>query len=195
MFTGLIEEVGSVRAIIPNAKGARLQINAKQVIKEALIGDSIAVNGCCLTVVELDSDHWSADVVSETMDRTCFRNLKPLDRVNLETPLKFNGRLGGHLVQGHIDGIGKISAKSPLLDGSTLVTIESQPAILRYIVEKGSIAVDGVSLTVASVNDNGFTFAMIPHTEKMTNLGWKQIGSSVNLEVDLIAKYVEKFTR
>jgi riboflavin synthase len=192
MFTGLIQEIGEVLAIRPNGAGSRLKIRAKSVLEDAAIGDSIAVNGCCLTIVSLESGTWSADVVPETLQRTCLGNLKAGDPVNLESALRFNGRIGGHLVQGHIDGIGIIEAKKNLTDESSHVTITCPSTLLRYIVEKGSIAVDGVSLTVADVNQHSFAFAMIPHTSKATNLGWKQIGTPVNLEIDLMAKYLEK---
>lgn len=194
MFTGIIEEIGTVRAITQNstATGARLTIEAKQVLQDTQIGDSIAVNGCCLTVVHLTDFTWSADVVTESLSRTCLGDLVIGNPVNLEGAMRLNSRLGGHLVQGHIDGIGQITKKMTQPDNSTWVTITAPTSILRYVVHKGSITVDGVSLTVANVDEKTFSFAMIPHTEKSTNLGWKQIGSRVNLEVDLIAKYVEK---
>lgn len=192
MFTGIIEEIGRVETLVPHASGMRLTISAHKVMDNLTIGDSIAVNGCCLTVIHIDKDLWSADVVTETMRRTCLGELHIGSPVNLERALSFNGRLGGHLVQGHVDGIGTITVKQPQADGSKLVTIESPFEIVRYIVEKGSIAVDGISLTVTAVNETSFTFALIPHTAKATTLGGKKIGAHVNLEVDLIAKYVEK---
>jgi riboflavin synthase len=192
MFTGLVEELGRVRAVIPNATGARLEIEATIVLGDADLGASIAVNGCCLTVVDLGPDWWAADAVEETMTRTCLGALGPGDPVNLERPIRLSDRLGGHLVQGHVDGVGQVRERRPLPDGSTRVGIAAPKALLRYIVEKGSIAVDGVSLTVAGVEEGGFDFALIPHTATVTTLGTKEVGAAVNLEVDLVAKYVER---
>jgi riboflavin synthase len=192
MFTGLVEELGRVRAVIPNASGARLQIEASIVLEDAVLGASIAVNGCCLTVVELAADCFAADAVEETLSRTSLGGLGPGDLVNLERPVRLSDRLGGHLVQGHVDGIGKIAGRTPLADGSTRVAVTASKALLRYVVEKGSIAVDGVSLTVAGVDGDGFDFALIPHTATVTTLGRKRVGEPVNLEVDLVAKYVER---
>lgn len=192
MFTGIITELGKVKAITPVKGGMRLEIAAKDVITDAKVGDSISVNGCCLTIVELSDNSWSADVVLETMKRTCLGELIPNDPVNLEASMKLQDRMGGHLVQGHVDGVGTIKEKKRNADGSTDVTIEAPASFLHYVVEKGSVAVDGVSLTVTTVTSNSFSFAMIPHTAKVTNLGWKQIGAKVNLEADLIAKYIEK---
>lgn len=194
MFTGIIKEMGTVRALIPNATGARLIITAHSVLQNANIGDSIAVNGCCLTIVHLDTDRWEADVISETLTRTCLGDLKVGDPVNLEAAMCLGDRFGGHWVQGHVDGIGILSQKLVQPDNSTLVTIQCANNILRYMVEKGSITVDGISLTVVAVDTNAFSFAMIPHTSLMTTLGWKQSGTKVNLEIDILAKYVEKLT-
>jgi riboflavin synthase len=192
MFTGLVEELGTVRAIIPNATGARLEIEAVTVLDDAVLGASIAVNGCCLTAVELGDGWWAADAVEETLRRTCLGALVAGDRVNLERPVRLADRLGGHIVQGHVDGVGEIADREPLADGSTRVTVAADDAVLRYVVEKGSIAVDGVSLTVAGVDDKTFEFALIPHTATVTTLGIKGPGAPVNVEVDLVAKYVER---
>ena len=192
MFTGIVEELGTVRAVIPNATGARLEIEATTVLEDVTLGASIAVNGCCLTAVEFDSNWWAADAVEETLRRTCLGALTPGDRVNLERPVRLADRLGGHIVQGHVDGVGEIAAKEALEDGSTRVTVGADDTILRYVVEKGSITVDGVSLTVAAVDEKTFEFAMIPHTATVTTLGIKGAGAPVNLEVDLVAKYVER---
>src|SRR5207302_3536672 len=161
MFTGLVEELGTVRAVKPNATGARLEIEATTVIDDAGLGASIAVNGCCLTVidfggVERGDGWWAADAVEETLRRTCLGALAAGDRVNLERPVRLSDRLGGHIVQGHVDGVGQIAERTPLADGSTRVSIAADDTVLRYVVEKGSIAVDGVSLTVAAVDDKTF---------------------------------------
>jgi riboflavin synthase len=197
MFTGLVEELGTVRSVIPNATGARLEIEAGTVLDDAEQGSSIAVNGCCLTAVELGQGWWAADAVEETLRRTCLGELAAGDRVNLERPVRLADRLGGHIVQGHVDGVGQIADRETRADGSTRVVVAADDTILRYVVEKGSIAVDGVSLTVAAVDAvtsgmGTFEFALIPHTATVTTLGIKGPGASVNLEVDLVAKYVER---
>lgn len=195
MFTGIVEELGVIKSLSKHLEGARLQIEAQKVLSDVSIGDSISVNGCCLTVVEYHPTHWSCDIVKETLQKTTFPHLEVGDRVNLERSVRLQDRLGGHLVQGHVDGLGKIKAKNDLKDGSWWVTIETPPDLLRYIIQKGSIAVDGVSLTVADVKDSTFSFAMIPHTAAVTSLGYKSTGSLVNLEVDMIAKYIERLIR
>jgi riboflavin synthase len=192
MFTGLVEELGRVRSVGANATGARLEIDAGVVLEDAALGASIAVNGCCLTVVDLGRGSFSADAVEETLTRTSLGALSAGDPVNLERPVRLSDRLGGHLVQGHVDGVGKVSGRDRLADGSTRVTVTAPRALLRYIVEKGSIAVDGVSLTVTAVGEEGFEFALIPHTATVTTLGTREVGAPVNLEVDLLAKYVER---
>jgi riboflavin synthase len=192
MFTGLVEELGTVRAVIPNATGARLEIEATTVLDDVVLGASIAVNGCCLTAVEFADGWWAADAVEETLRRTSLGALAAGDRVNLERPVRLSDRLGGHIVQGHVDGVGEIAEKTPLPDGSTRVSVAAADTLLRYVVEKGSIAVDRVSLTVAAVDEKTFEFAMIPHTATVTTLGIKGAGAPVNLEVDLVAKYVER---
>jgi riboflavin synthase len=205
MFTGLVEELGTVRAVIANATGARLEIEAATVLDDAVLGASIAVNGCCLTVIEYErvesgDGWWAADAVEETLRRTCLGALAAGDRVNLERPVRLSDRLGGHIVQGHVDGVGEIAERERLADGSTRVVISAGDEVLRYVVEKGSIAVDGVSLTVAGVGTASsgwgtFDFALIPHTATVTTLGIKGPGAPVNLEVDLLAKYVERLMR
>jgi len=192
MFTGIVEEMGRVRAVISHDGGARIEIEASTVLDDAVIGGSIAVNGCCLTVVELAEGWWAADAVTETLARTSLGALRAGDAVNLERPVRLADRLGGHLVQGHIDGVGAIRSKEALPDGSTSVQIEVPDALRRYLVEKGSVAVDGVSLTVAAVSPDGFAVALIPHTQEATTLGPKMPGDPVNLEADVIAKYVER---
>jgi riboflavin synthase len=192
MFTGIVEELGRVRRVVAREGGARLEIDAVTVLSDAVIGASISVNGCCLTVVELGDGWWAADAVTETLTRTAVGALSAGDPVNLERPVRLSDRLGGHVVQGHVDGVGSIRAREPLPDGSTKVTFESPRALLRYVVEKGSITVDGISLTVAGLHDDGFDVAVIPHTLAVTTLGAKEPGASVNLEVDVLAKYVER---
>ena len=192
MFTGIVEELGRVRAITPVSGGARIEIDATAVLDDATIGASIAVNGCCLTVVELGDGHWAADAVVETLARTNLGDLAPGDPVNLERPVRLADRLGGHLVQGHVDGTGVVRSRAPQPDGSELFTFAAPEPVLRYVVHKGSITVDGISLTVAAVTDDGFQVAVIPHTLAVTTLGARVAEARVNLEVDLIAKYVER---
>ena len=191
MFTGIIEEIGKIRAVHPGSRSAVLEIQASRVLEDTRIGDSIAANGVCLTVTSMGDGCYSADVMPETMRRTNLGELKPGDRVNLERALRADARLGGHIVAGHVDGLGRISDLRRD-DNAIWVTIAAAPEILRYIIEKGSIAIDGVSLTVAYVDDSVFKVSIIPHTQEETTLTSKRIGATVNLENDLIAKYVEK---
>ncbi len=194
MFTGIVEEFGRVRAIIPNAGGARLEIDATTVLADAKLGDSIAVNGCCLTVVECGSDWWAADAVTETLDRTSLGALHAGDGVNLERSVRVDDRLGGHIVQGHVDGVGRLASREALPDGSTRMRFTIPTPLLRYVVEKGSITLDGISLTVAALDDaEGVVgVAVIPHTLSVTSLGPKGPGDPVNVEVDILAKHVER---
>jgi riboflavin synthase len=192
MFTGIVEEQGRVRRIERREGGARLEFEAHAVLEDAEIGASIAVNGCCVTVVDRGDDWWAADAVIETLDRTALGSLGVGDPVNFERPLRLADRLGGHLVQGHVDAVGRVEATDVLPDGSTRLRCSAPPELLRYVVEKGSITVDGVSLTVTGVEAEGFTVAVIPHTLAVTTLGVKPPGEPVNLEVDVLAKYVER---
>jgi riboflavin synthase len=192
VFTGIVEELGRVRAIHPHEGGARMEIDATTVLADASIGDSIAVNGCCVTVVELGDRWWAADAVIETLERTALGALEVGERVNLERPLRLADRVGGHLVQGHVDAVGRIAARTPLPDESSRFTFSAPPDVLRYVVEKGSVAVDGISLTVTAVDSDTFDVAVIPHTLAVTTLGHKDAGAPVNVEVDLMAKYVER---
>jgi len=192
MFTGIVEELGTVTAVAADAGGARIEIAAARVLADAELGASIAVNGCCLTVVELRADRWAADAVTETLDRTSLGRLAAGDAVNLERPVRLADRLGGHLVQGHVDAVGTLRERVPVADGSTRMTFAAPAAVLRYVVEKGSITVDGVSLTVAGIADDAFEIAVIPHTLAVTTLGVRRPGDPVNLEVDVLAKYVER---
>ena len=199
MFTGIIEELGRLRSFAANEGGARLEIECSRVLEDAEVGGSIAVNGCCLTVVELGAGWWAADAQRETLDRTALARLAPGDPVNLERPLRLADRLGGHLVQGHVDDVGRIVGQEPLPDGSTLVTIGAPTTLLRYVVAKGSVCVDGVSLTVTTLATDGdqgtFGVALIPHTLEVTTFGARRPGDAVNLEVDVLAKYVERLLR
>ncbi|MFI5052729.1 MAG: riboflavin synthase [Acidimicrobiia bacterium] len=200
MFTGIIEELGTVRAVVLREGGARLEIAATRVLDDAEIGASIAVSGCCLTVVELHpgpegagpEGWWAADAVTETLERTSLGSLAPGDPVNLERPVRATDRLGGHVVQGHVDAVGALRERTELADGSTRMSFTAPPAVLRYVVEKGSITVDGISLTVSALAADAFEVAVIPHTLAVTTLGSKHPGDPVNLEVDVLAKYVER---
>jgi riboflavin synthase len=195
MFTGLVEEVGTVRSVTPVGDGARVVIEAALVLSDAELGASIAVNGCCLTVVEFDGDSWAADAVPETLERTNIGNLAPGDAVNLERPLAANGRYGGHVVQGHVDATATITSVTELDDGSYRYTFALPPSLAAYVVEKGSVALDGISLTVASVDASSFSIAVIPHTHEVTTLGRRTVGDAVNVEADVLAKYVERLVR
>lgn len=191
MFTGIIEELGEIKTVRRGRHSAVLDIAAKKVLEGTRVGDSIAANGVCLTVAALGDTSFSADVMPETMARSNLGSLKPGDRVNLERALCLNGRLGGHLVAGHVDGKGRIVDR--VQDEIAIwLTVSASPEFLHYMVCKGSVAVDGVSLTIAFVDSAVFKVSVIPHTQAMTTLTSKRIGEQVNLENDLVAKYVEK---
>jgi riboflavin synthase len=192
MFTGIVEELGTVRAVRRGPSGARLDIAASTVLADAAIGASISVDGACLTVVELGTHHWSADVVAETLARTTLGGLATGDRVNLERPLRADGRLGGHVVLGHVDGTAPVVAVDELADGTREVRFGLPDALARLVVEKGSVALDGVSLTVTTVDRESFGVALIPHTLACTTLGLRRIGDRCNIEVDYLAKVVHK---
>lgn len=194
MFTGIIEEIGEVQAIQRGAKSARLTIKGAVVLQDAGIGDSIAVNGVCLTVTGISGQSFTADVMAESMRRTALGALTVGSRVNLERAMAANGRFGGHIVSGHIDGTGTIR-EMKREDNAVWVTVDADAGILRYIIEKGSIAIDGISLTVAYVDDTCFKVSLIPHTARETTLLSKAAGDRVNLENDVIGKYVEKLIR
>ncbi len=191
MFTGIIEELGVIRRITSARAGARLEVSAHTVLSDAKLGDSIAVNGVCLTVVAQGTDWFAADVSAETLRRTSLKQAAAGTRVNLERAMAANGRFGGHIVQGHVDGTGEFQEARPSGDGWVL-RIGFPPELARYIVEKGSITVDGISLTVAALGETWFEIAVIPHTWKVTNLSTLARAATVNLEVDIIAKYVER---
>lgn len=194
MFTGIIEELGTIRGIKAQGNGrdgARLEVSASVVLTDSRLGDSIAVNGVCLTVVDKSSDWFAADVSAETLRRTSLKQAQAGTRVNLERAMAANSRFGGHIVQGHVDGTGQFLGAKTSGDG-WVVRISFPAELMRYIVEKGSITVDGISLTVAALGNDWFEIAVIPHTWKVTNLNALQRGAAVNLEVDVIAKYVER---
>ena len=189
MFTGIVEEMGALRERYGSSTGpgpVRMVFAAERVTSGSSIGDSIAVNGCCLTVVDLGDGWWAADAVGETLARTNLGDLVPGDPVNLERALNLSTRLGGHLVQGHVDGTGRVATAAPDLH------IEAPDGVRRYLVEKGSVTVEGVSLTVVAVDTIGFSVALIPHTMAVTTLGRRRVGERVNLEADVMAKYAEQ---
>jgi riboflavin synthase len=186
VFTGLVEELGHLRSVVTNDGTSRLTFASEVVVSDAKLGDSIAVNGCCLTVVDLGPGWWTAEAVAETLSRTNLVALEPGDPVNLERPVRLADHLGGHLVQGHVDAVGIVVDPAPDL------RIRVPPHLLRYLVVKGSVTVDGCSLTVVDVFDDGFSVAIIPHTAAVTTFGHREPGDTVNLEADVIAKYVER---
>jgi len=191
MFTGLVEEIGRVESVVKSTKSSRIIIKAKKVLEGVKLGDSICTNGVCLTVTSFDNDRFSVDVMAETMRLSNLSGFSPGDEVNLERALSLGDRLGGHIVSGHIDGMGTI-LNFQREDNAVWITIGSSSEILKYIIHKGSIAIDGVSLTVAYVDDSVFKVSIIPHTKDMTTLLGKKIGDEVNLECDMIGKYIEK---
>jgi riboflavin synthase len=194
MFTGIVEELGVVDGIEDQGDAVRLTVRGPHVVSDAGLGDSIAVNGCCLTVAERDHERFTADVMRETLDKTSLGALAPGGKVNLERAVTAHTRLGGHIVQGHVDGTGAIVSRTPS-EHWEVVSVSVPTALARYLVPKGSITVDGISLTVVDVLDGPeptFTVSLIPETLARTTLGFKQPGDPVNLEVDVIAKYVER---
>ena len=194
MFTGIVEEVGVVRAVRRGRSSSVLSIGADLVLTDLKIGDSVAVNGVCLTATSKDDGGFTADVMHETLDRSSLGALTAGSHVNLERAMAADGRFGGHIVSGHIDGTGTVAAVRRD-DNAVWYTVKAGPALLRYIVEKGSVAIDGISLTVAAVGEDWFSISTIPHTAAVTILGEKRAGDVVNLETDVIGKYVEKLLR
>lgn len=201
MFTGIVEELGTVHAVEDQSDAIRLTVRAETVLDDVHLGDSIAVNGCCLTVSAVDSsadggavDLWTADLMQETLDRTSLAGVQPGDRVNLERAVTADKRLGGHIVQGHVDGVGEVVRRTPS-EHWEVVELTLPPELAPFLVEKGSITVDGVSLTVVDVTDTTFTVSLIPETLARTTLGFRQVGDRVNLETDVIAKHVAKLVR
>lgn len=191
MFTGIVEEIGTVKVLLKGAKSAELTINANIIFDDLKLGDSVAVNGVCLTITRLTRESLTADVMNETLRRSSLGTLNVGSRVNLERAMPANGRFGGHIVTGHIDGTGVI-AKKQTDEIAVWYTIRASDSLMRYIIEKGSIAVDGISLTVASVSKDCFAVSVIPHTAKETILSEKNVGNVVNLENDIVGKYIEK---
>lgn len=192
MFTGIIEEIGKIKSVVRSVRSVVMEVEAVLVMEGTKVGDSIATNGVCLTVTAITPTGFRADVMPETMDRSNLGLLRPGDRVNLERALCLNSRLGGHIVAGHVDGTGRIVGMERD-DTAIWITVSAPGRILRYIIEKGSITIDGVSLTVAYVDDEVFKVSVIPHTQEETTLTKKCLGAVVNLENDMIARYVEKF--
>ena len=191
MFTGIVEELGQVKALSLRGNSGTLTVKAKKVLEGTKIGDSIAVNGVCLTVTNMKNNEFSADVMAETVRRSSLGALQDGSYVNLERAMAADGRFGGHIVAGHVDGVGRIS-HIRRDDNAIWYTIQPQPALLRYVVEKGSITVDGISLTVATVGETSFSISAIPHTVRQTVLHHRRKGDLVNLETDIIGKYIEK---
>jgi len=191
MFTGIIEELGAVESIQRGTESARLTLRSPQVLDGIRPGDSIAVNGCCLTVVTHQGELWSADLMTPTLTTTSLGDLTPGDRINLERCVRVDGRLDGHIVQGHVDGVGEIVGREEE-PGATLLRIALPEGLERYVVAKGSLAVDGVSLTVAGIEGPVVTIGLIPETLERTTLGRRAVGDRVNLEADVLAKHVEK---
>jgi riboflavin synthase len=197
MFTGIVEELGSIESIEDQGDAVRLTIRAATVLEGVGLGDSISVNGCCLTVVSTSPsgdgplELWTADVMQETLDKTSLRGARPGDRVNLERAVTVDKRLGGHIVQGHVDAVGSVTSRTPS-EHWEVVEISIPGELARYLVDKGSITVDGISLTVVEARDDSFTVSLIPETLARTTLGFRQPGDRVNLEVDVLAKYVER---
>lgn len=194
MFTGIVQELGEVADVKSSGDSAQLTVRGPHATADARRGDSIAVNGVCLTVVAAAGGAFTVDVMRETLDRSALGRLQPGDRVNLEPAVKVSDRLGGHIVQGHVDGVGVVKSRTPG-DRWEVVRVGLPQDLSRYLVEKGSIAVDGVSLTVSAVGDDFFEVSLIPTTLELTTLGRRQPGEQVNLEVDIIAKYVERLVQ
>lgn len=194
MFTGIIEEVGRIDAVERLPEGARLVVAATAVVGDTGVGDSIAVNGCCLTVTAFDGSGFSADVMSETLRVTSLGDLAAGNPVNLERALRAGARLDGHVVQGHVDGVGRVRSLE-VARNATDVWVDAPEAVLRYCVPKGSVALEGISLTIVAVDDAGFSVSIIPHTWEVTNLATKTVGAAVNLEADVLSKYVEAHVR
>ncbi|MEQ8202032.1 MAG: riboflavin synthase [Syntrophomonadaceae bacterium] len=194
MFTGIIEELGTVLTLKRGSNSSQISIQADKVLADVKLGDSIAINGVCLTVTSFDRNHFSADMMAETLAKTNLRELGNGQKVNLERAARLGDHMGGHLVQGHVDGVGTL-AEEQVVDIARVLRISAPPDILKYTVAKGSIAIDGISLTVVDVYPDSFTVSIIPHTAAMTTLGFKRPGATVNLEADIIGRYVERLLK
>lgn len=194
MFTGIIEELGTVQRLERGSNSCLISINASKVLEDVKLGDSIAINGVCLTVTSFDKEHFTADMMAETLNKTNLKDLSSGQKINLERAARLGDRMGGHLVQGHVDAVGKI-VEQQKVDIATILRIRVPEEILGYIVAKGSIAIDGISLTVVEVFTDSFTISIIPHTARMTTLGFKKPGDTVNLEADIIGRYVERLLK
>ena len=191
MFTGIIEEIGTLKSIRHGSRSSRLTIQAGRIMEDIRIGDSISTNGICLTVTSFSDDQFTVDVMPETLRQTSLGNLRAGSRLNLERALKLSDRLGGHLVSGHIDGTGTIS-EIRTEDNAIWITVSAKEELLRYMIDRGSVALDGVSLTIVRADDRSFRVSIIPHTQTVTTLTSKKTGDLLNIECDMIAKYVEK---
>ena len=191
MFTGLIEEIGRVEKIRESGKGISMRIGCRKVLEDLNLKDSISIDGVCLTVVEINDDHFNVDVVEETITRSNIKTYTTGHKVNLERALLLSQRLGGHLVQGHVDGTAPIKSQE-MIENGTILTVEIPADLNEFVVEKGSISLDGISLTVASLIDGELSVALIPHTLESTTIGEKKIGDLINVEVDILAKYAKK---
>ena len=194
MFTGIIEELGTVQRLDKGSNSCQIVIQANKVLEDVRLGDSIAINGVCLTVTSFDREHFTADMMAETLVKTNLKDLSSGQRINLERASRLGDRMGGHLVQGHVDAVGTI-VEQQKVDIAMVLRIKAPEEILRYLVAKGSVAIDGISLTVVAVLADSFTISIIPHTAKMTTLGFKKTGDTVNLEADIIGRYVEKLLK
>jgi len=192
MFTGIIEGLGTVSAVRPGGQGKRLAVEADFNLNQTKIGDSICVSGACLTAVKIDSRHFEVDISPETLQMTTFNQAKVGQRVNIERALRLSDRIDGHLVSGHIDGVGKIRQRETL-GNAIIVTIEVPESLTGYMINKGSVAVDGISLTINACAAGSFSISIIPHTAKLTTIGFKNKGDPVNIETDMLGKYVERF--
>ncbi len=194
MFTGLVKEIGTITSITPNAEGKEFLIKAPQLTKEIQIDDSVATNGCCLTATQIKDGHFKVQAVHMTLKKTSLGNLKANDKVNLELSLRPNDRLGGHFVQGHVNAVGKI-VQIKTIGANWEIEVSFPAEFRKYMILEGSIALDGISLTIAKLTDHTLTVAIIPHTLEKTTLGSKKVGDELNIEVDMMAKYVENFLR
>jgi len=194
VFTGIVEELGTVKRLDRGSNSCQINISAHKVLDDVKLGDSIAINGVCLTVIDFDREHFAADMMAETLAKTNLKDLTGGQRVNLERATRLGDRMGGHLVQGHVDAVGMI-VEQQKLDIARLLRISAPEEVLHYLVAKGSVAIDGISLTVIEVLADSFTVSIIPHTAQITTLGFKKPGDTVNLESDIIGRYVEKLLK